>query len=364
MNMTDNAESNRRRTVKPIIVSFLFLAILAAGVFGYWYYFLRGKVSSEDARIKGIMVDLSPTFSGILTDVHAAEGASVHRGDLLFSLDTAELDSSLSRAEAEITAARAALDAAKAQQLKLEHGPQEEELEIARSAVARTEAQLKLAKAEYERTSNLFKKDIMSGSEFDHANSVLETAKEARREAVEHLQLLEHGTRAEDMNAAKATTARLLAQVDVAEAAAEQVRVKINLARITAPFDGVVVRRWRDPGGMITAGTPVLTLLDPASLHVEANIDEKYLSRVHVGDAVDISIDAYPKLHVQGKVEDILRAANSEFSLIPSEGVSGTFIKVAQRVPLNISFSIPDGLSLGPGMSVEISILTDHPEVN
>jgi len=55
-------------------------------------------------------------------------------------------------------------------------------------------------------------------------------------------------------------------------------------------------------------------------------------------------------------VTEILRATNSEFSLIPAEGVSGTFIKVTQRIPLRISVSAPPDLAIGPGLSVEVSI--------
>ena len=56
-------------------------------------------------------------------------------------------------------------------------------------------------------------------------------------------------------------------------------------------------------------------------------------------------------------IEKITSAANSEFSLIPSEGVSGTFIKVAQRVQIKIYLDdIPPDLNLGPGLSVEVSI--------
>jgi multidrug resistance efflux pump len=91
-------------------------------------------------------------------------------------------------------------------------------------------------------------------------------------------------------------------------------------------------------------------------LRVDANIEEKYLQDIAIGDKVDISVDAYPALHLQGRLMQILRATNSEFSLIPAEGVSGTFIKVTQRVPLRISVTAPADLPLGPGLSVEVRI--------
>jgi membrane fusion protein (multidrug efflux system) len=105
----------------------------------------------------------------------------------------------------------------------------------------------------------------------------------------------------------------------------------------------------------------VLTLLDPATLRVAANIEEKDLARVRVGDWVDVSVDAFPNAPLHGKIETVLRATNSRFGLVPAEGVSGTFIKVAQRMPLRIALDPPPkGLKLSPGLSVEVRILVDH----
>jgi multidrug resistance efflux pump len=104
------------------------------------------------------------------------------------------------------------------------------------------------------------------------------------------------------------------------------------------------------------AAQPVISMFDPTTLRVDANIEERYLHDVAVGDVADLSVDAYPSLRLHGRVTEILRAANAEFSLIPAEGVSGTFIKVTQRVPLRIAVTAPPGLALGPGLSVEVRI--------
>jgi membrane fusion protein (multidrug efflux system) len=101
---------------------------------------------------------------------------------------------------------------------------------------------------------------------------------------------------------------------------------------------------------------PVISMFDPSTLRVDANIEEKDLVDVAIGDTADVSVDAYPSLRLHGRVTEILRATNSEFSLIPAEGVSGTFIKVTQRVPLRIALTVPPELALGPGLSVEVRI--------
>jgi len=108
---------------------------------------------------------------------------------------------------------------------------------------------------------------------------------------------------------------------------------------------------------MVPMGKSVYTLFNPSTLNISANIEEKQLGKIDIGNPVDISVDAYPNVKLTGRVEKITSAANSEFSLIPSEGVSGTFIKVAQRVQIKIYLDdIPPDLNLGPGLSVEVSI--------
>jgi multidrug resistance efflux pump len=107
---------------------------------------------------------------------------------------------------------------------------------------------------------------------------------------------------------------------------------------------------------MPLASQPIISVFDPATLRVDANIEEKYLHDVAIGDEVEISVDAYPSLRLQGRVAEILRATNSQFSLIPAEGVSGTFIKVTQRIPLRVTVSAPADLALGPGLSVDLKI--------
>lgn len=159
------------------------------------------------------------------------------------------------------------------------------------------------------------------------------------------------------LQAAQATVELNEVQVAQAQAALSLARIELKQTQVVAPFDGLVVRRWRDPGSMLLQGTPVLTLFDPASLRIAANIEEQYLHRIMLNAPVDISVDAFPDLHLQGRVDKILHATNSEFSLIPAQGISGTFIKVTQRIALRIAIDdIPKQLPLGPGLSVEVNI--------
>jgi multidrug resistance efflux pump len=289
-------------------------------------------------------------------EIKAHEGDRVTQGQLLFALDQRALEAAAAKAQADLESAQAGFDMARAQYDKAENGPLADEIRAVQALEQKAQAQLQLADMEWSRIKTLYDKDEASTSERDRVSTARQSAQHSYQEAKSRLALLQAGTRTEDLAAAKANLEQKQAALNAAQATLNQVKINLDYAEVKTPFNGVVVRRWRDPGAMLAAGTPVLTLLNPATLHVRANIEEKDLAKIEIDDPVDISIDAYPHLRLAGKVYQILQATNDRFSLMPSEGVSGTFIKVTQRVPILISLAAPSNLDLGPGLSVEVRI--------
>ncbi len=332
------------------------LAAIALGLFLYWNFFMRGFVSTDDARFAGHLVDLAPEISGRLVEVLAIEGQAVHSGQVIFRIDAETAQAVLNQAKAALESAKANFDSIQSKQERIVHGSRPEEIKASDAIVKRLQNEEDYARLEFERMQNLKNQGAVSQNDLDQARTAYESARQSRNNATQNLALLQEGSRQEDIDGAKADVE--MAQSRVAESAAALSKAQEDLARcyVKAPFNGWVVRRWRDPGDMLLSGQPVISLFDPSTLHVDANIEEKFLNRIKVGDDVDIRVDAYPRLRLKGKVEKILRATNSEFSLIPAEGVSGTFIKVTQRVPLRISVSAPTDLPLGPGLSVLVRI--------
>ena len=357
--MSDTAAPPRRGWWK-IVGAVLFLLLLGCGAGVYWYYYMRGVVSTNDARLAGELLDLSPQIAGALIEVRVSSGDTVKKDQVLFTLDRDSLEAAVAQAEAAVASARASLDGARATLLKLTRGPRPEEIEIAEATVRHTAAQEKLATAEWNRVKALHSGNVMTQSSQDKVQTTWEAARHAHDVARTTLKLLKQGSRSEDISAAKANTALRESQLAAAEAALTLTRIRLSYTIVRAPFDGVIVRRWQDPGAILSSGRPVLTILDPASLHVDANIEEKYLNRIAIGNQVDVSVDAYPRLVLSGSLEKILRATNSQFSLIPSEGASGTYIKVAQRIPLRIKLAEYPDLPLSPGLSVVARIYTNQ----
>jgi membrane fusion protein, multidrug efflux system len=348
--------ANGARRRQSILLGISVLALITVCILVYWYLFMRGIVYSDDARFGGHLVDLAPEINGRLIEVAVHEGQFIHKGAIVFRLDPAIPQAALNQAEASLVSAKATLASSEALYQKALSGNRPEEIKAAEATVKRLQNEEELARLDMERNQVLLKQNTVSQENVDRARTAYESARQNRENAVQNLILLQQGTRKEDIAAAKAAVELTRSRVTEAEAAVESARGNLARCIVKAPFDGWGVRRWLDPGAMPLASQPVVSMFDPSTLRVDANIEEKYLQDVAIGDKVDISVDAYPALHLQGRLTQILRATNSEFSLIPAEGVSGTFIKVTQRVPLRISVTAPADLPLGPGLSVIVRI--------
>lgn len=347
----------RRRKARRILAGVVVLLILGGASLGYWMLFVRGKVTTDDARFSGRMVDVSPQVPGQIDKILVQEGDRVTKGQLLFTLDKSSLEAHVAEAKAAVATATVGVDLARDQMQKAVHGPRKAEIAASRATEQRLAAQLDLAKSNWERSQNLFSQNASTKAVLDRSRAQYESAKAAHQQAVQGLRLLEQGTRSEDIDAAHTAVKVAEAKVAQARASLDAALVAVGHTSVAAPFDGVVVRRWLEPGSATAPGRSVLTVFDPSTLRVDANIDEKNLHDVKVGDKVDIDVDAYPDLHLEGEVSQILQATNSEFSLIPAEGVSGTFIKVAQRIPLRVRLlNPPKDRLVGPGLSVELTI--------
>ncbi|MFC1533827.1 HlyD family secretion protein [Thermodesulfobacteriota bacterium] len=341
-----------------IAMALCFLILLGAGAAGYWHYYMRGILFSDDARLDGELLDLASKISGTLTDVFVKEGDSISKGELLFTLDKRSLTAVLEKEKANVKSAEAELAVARAQYDKCLHGPRREEIHMAEAAERRAATHAKLAATEWERVKVLNDSHVITESTRDKLRTASEAAGHAHEETKIRLELLHEGTREEDISVARANVQLKQAKVAAAKTNVRVALVDLENTKVHAPFDSVIVRRWQDPGAILSAGRPVLTIFNPASLHISANIEEVDLHKVSIGAKVDVTVDAYPHLSLTGHVDKILQATNSQFSLIPAEGSSGAFIKVVQRIPIRVAVDNYPDLSLGPGLSVEIRIHT------
>jgi multidrug resistance efflux pump len=125
---------------------------------------------------------------------------------------------------------------------------------------------------------------------------------------------------------------------------------------IRSPADGVVAVDNGVEGSFVTAGTQLAIAYDNAGVFVTARVKETDIDKVQIGQAVNISVDAFPDDRLTGRVAEVKTGAAGVFSLFPQSNTSGNFQKVTQVIPVKIVIDDLKGLPLVPGMNVTVKI--------
>jgi len=162
-------------------------------------------------------------------------------------------------------------------------------------------------------------------------------------------------TQERDTNVATAESSRAAVHAD--EAAVEQAELNLGYTKITAPIDGYVTKEAVAIGDYLQVGQTLMALVPPR-VWVIANFKETQLRSMRPGQPVTISVDAYPGLKLEGRIDSVQAGSGAAFSLLPPENATGNYVKVVQRVPVKIVLDEQQQLQrvLGPGMSVVPSV--------
>jgi multidrug resistance efflux pump len=127
---------------------------------------------------------------------------------------------------------------------------------------------------------------------------------------------------------------------------------------IHAPGAGTIAVDNTVPGEYVTAGTQLAVAYNLNDIYVTARVDETDINSVHLGQVVDISVDAYPHTPLTGRVREVNAGSAAVFSLFPQNNNSsgGNFQKVTEVIPVKIGIDNVDNLDLVPGMNVTVHI--------
>ncbi|MTW19667.1 efflux RND transporter periplasmic adaptor subunit [Allochromatium palmeri] len=268
---------------KPLV--FIGLLLLAAALV-YLFGLKRSTNESDSSRltlyghIDVRQVDLAFEVSGRIESMVVSEGASVTRGEKLAQLDARRPTLAHTMAEARVEAQRAELR-------KLLAGARAEEIAKLRADLEATRTEATNARHHAERSKELAARKLVSPQDYDDARSVAEAA-EARAGAVQaSLDLMLAGTRAEDIDAARASLRVLEAELNSATIDLEETTLKASAA-------GVIQNRLLEPGDMASAQRSVfrLTLTEP--LWARVYLAEPDLGRVKPGQPAAVFSDSFP----------------------------------------------------------------------
>ena len=205
-----------------------------------------------------------------LAEIAVHEGDRVRAGQVLARLDPAEAQARRAQAEAQVAAARAAV-------AELERGSRSEEVGQARAAAAAAKEKLTDAESDYRRARVLYDGGAISKEALDNAQTARDVARSQATQVEEQLRLVRNGPSRERIDQARAQLAQ-------AEAALRATGVALGNLTLTAPFDGLVTVRHREPGEIVAAGSPVLTLINPADRWVRIYIQENRVGAIRLGE--------------------------------------------------------------------------------
>jgi HlyD family secretion protein len=257
------------------------LILLLAG--GFAAYTLWPRDAGQGALVLYGNVDIREVqlgfrVGGRLEQMNFEEGDTVTAGTVLASLDSKPLRDGLALAQARVAEAQARLALLRA-------GSRPQEIEQARARVTEARAALKNAEQEYQRQRELTGKGLSSQGLLDNALAQRDGASARLAAAREALALAVEGARAEDIAAAEAALAGAMAQRD-------QAATQLHDTELTAPANGVILTRVREPGAIVGAGVPVYTLSLTDTVYVRAYVDESHLGKVVPGAKLSVKTDS------------------------------------------------------------------------
>ncbi len=335
----------------------LLLAVLAIGGWMGWkWYWALSHISTDNAQVDSHIVPVLPKVGGFIAEVAVQEHQAVKSGDLLARIDDRDYRSRLTLAEADLALAIAGAGSAKqAGQAGAQVMAARANAAAARSTIEQALANADKAQKDLERTRDLVAQKMLSPQALDAAQAAaraalaqVETSKQSANSATEQI------------TASSAALTAAQARVEAARAARDLAANQLADTRVVAPTSGVVAAKNVEPGQLVQAGQPLLSVVPLADLWVTANLKETELRDIQLGATASIEVDAYPGLVVKGQVESISPATGARFALLPPDNATGNFTKVVQRVPVRIRVSQSEDSTrlLRPGMSVNVTITT------
>jgi membrane fusion protein (multidrug efflux system) len=334
--------------VLPIILGVILIGGIIFGIKEYIYF--SKHVDTDDAQIDG---DISPVVArvgGYVDSIMFEENTHVNKGQMLVKIDPRDYQVRLEQAQAAQKGASAGINVGQSQIFATAANSSS-----AKAEVASASARLDKVRKDYERYANLVKDGSVTRQQFDQAKADLEVAQanyNAARDQYKAAQEQVGTTRSQLKVTNTGVTARQ-ADVDFA-------KLQLSYTDIKSPASGLAAKKNVQIGQLVQAGQTLFSIVNDNSLYITANFKETQLDKIKNGQKVDLEVNAYPDLNIQGTVYNFSPATGAKFSLLPPDNATGNFVKVVQRVPVKIKItgSKEDIAKLRPGMSVDVSVIT------
>lgn len=230
----------------------------------------------------GQTASISSQITGQVVKLGFTAGNAVKEGDLLVQLDTKSLEGQLLAAQASLQSAQAAAEASKNQ-----------------SYLAKIT--LDAAQKNYDRVKQLYDAGAASELQLEDAQDKLNTASKQYE------------------NASGPALNQAQAAIDSATASIKGYEIQIDKSSITSPINGTISSQTVNVGEVVSVGVPVISIIDNSQLKLKCTIDQDELFLLSNGQTVQIAVDGYPNLNLNGTITSVGPMAVSTGEVFPVE---------------------------------------------
>ncbi|WP_067101906.1 efflux RND transporter periplasmic adaptor subunit [Marinomonas atlantica] len=278
-----------------LTVAVVLLAILAG--YWIWQHYLYSPWT-RDGRVRAEVITIAPDVSGWVTSLNVTDNQEVKQGDVILNIDDARARTMVEQLEAQVAGNQYALE---------------------------------LAQHQYER----------------------------RRQLSQTGQLVSDET----IESARITVKQAEATLKLSQAKLNAAKLDVERSQVTAPQDGYIVNLNLREGNYVSQGKPVLSLVKKGSLYVTGYFEETKLPMIHVGQQAKVHLMSGGQ-PLTGKVTSIGRAiadsnTASNGQLLPQIQQTFNWVRLAQRIPVDIELDPFDGVQLSAGMSATINLAAE-----
>ena len=337
-----------RRVLRAILLLGVPLAVAAAALL---YYAQGGRhMETDNAYVKAHIIAVSAEVTGRAVEVAVRDNQPVAAGQLLFRIDSTPFELAIARADAQLASVRTDVET-----LRAEH-------RVALAEATETEERIRFLILQLDRQQRLKERGMVREDAYDEARHNLDAAR-ARLTAVQQRAARVLAGLGGDPKLPAARHPRYLEAQAVRDAAA----LELARTRISAPAAATVSNLKLQPGTQVTKGVPVFSLIQAGEPWIEANFKETQLANVRAGQPARVVADAYPGVEWRARISTIAPATGAEFALLPPQNATGNWIKVVQRVPVQLVIvstavqtaeAAAERPALRAGMTVSVSVDT------
>ncbi|MGC2423022.1 MAG: efflux RND transporter periplasmic adaptor subunit [Nitrospirota bacterium] len=339
-----------------IAIVFIIAAIIA--IAAYMFLYSEGEKGPEKVRttgvVEGIETNISSRIAGRITFIGYREGAVVKKGQLIARIENEDLQAALKatqsalRAEELTQTSLGQVVANSADQVKVELADVANQI----AQEQRAQSQLALAELNLSREKELYKKGIVAKADLDNAQTTRDSAKADVDAALASINLAKskHAAAQAGLKKAKEDVATQRARVSQASDNVKLSEAQLSYSDIFAPSDGVVEYRSVEEGEVVSPGMSILTVVDPSTLWVRFDLEQRFVTKVRVGTKARVWLEHHPDMVFDGEVFDVGR--EGEFAVERDVTRGRQDIKTFRT---RIKINDPKGI-LKPGMTVMVEI--------